>query len=225
VRVLTAGPVTLTLTGPDVSKNQPSVDWQQVRAAGHDFAIAKVTDGLGSPDPKFGKGRWKAMKDAGLIRGAYHFGRPQRGRDPKAEVAEFLDHLKTAGGLADGDLLPILDLEKFGKAGNLTPTQTLDWARRWTAEMRRRIGRHPIICTGVFWRETMKNPSDNLSCRLWLAAYVPKPRLKQCIPVAWHDQGLSLWQHTETGHCPGIAGTCDMNRFAGTRADFDHLRL
>ena len=116
-----AAAVTVALTGPDVSQNQPDVDWSQVRGRGHTFAIAKVSDGLGTPDPAFGKGRWAAMKKVGLVRGAYHFGRPQKGRDPKAEVAEFLAGLDAAGGLQPGDLVPILDLEKYGAAGRLTP--------------------------------------------------------------------------------------------------------
>lgn len=220
-----SGGVTVALTGPDVSQNQPDVDWARVKAGGHDFAIAKVTDGLGTPDPAFGKGRWKAMKDAGVIRGAYHFGRPQKGRRPEDEVVEFLQRLKEAGGLADGDLVPVLDLEMFGKAGRLTPRQTLEWARGWAGELRRRIGRHPIIYTGVFWRETMGNPGDDLGCPLWLAAYVPTARLKQTIPAAWKTEGQRLWQHTDKGSCPGIPGHCDMNRFAGPRSEFEALRL
>lgn len=165
------------------------------------------------------------MRDAGLIRGAYHFGRPQKGRDPKDEVAEFIKALKAAGGLDHGDLVPVLDLEKHGAAGKLTPTDTLRWASEWVAEMRRRIGRRPIIYTGVFWRETMRNPVDDLECPLWLAAYVPKSKLAQFIPVAWKNEGLHLWQHTETGTCPGIAGDCDLNRFDGPRGRFDALRM
>ena len=215
----------VTLTGPDVSENQPDVDWLKVKEAGHGFAITKVSDGLGSPDPAFGKGRWKAMSTAHLVRGAYHFGRPQKGRDPRAEVAEFLAHLKDAGGLAAGDLVPILDLEKYGKAGRLTPKQTLEWARGWVAELRRRTGRQPIIYTGVFWRETMGNPADHLGCPLWLAAYVPESKLAACIPAAWKTEGRSLWQHTSTGSCSGIAGDCDLSRFTGTQAEFDRLRM
>ena len=216
---------TITLTGPDVSQNQPDVDWVKVKADGHAFAIAKVSDGLGTPDPSFGKARWKAMKDAGLVRGAYHFGRPQKGRDPKAEVAEFLDRLNDAGGLEPGDLVPVLDLEKHGAAGKLTPADTLEWARGWVTEFRRRTGRQPIIYTGVFWRETMGNPGDDLGCALWLAAYVPKSRLAALIPAAWRAEGLALWQHTENGSCSGIAGDCDLNRFDGTQAAFDQLLM
>jgi lysozyme len=223
-----AGPaaaVKVTLTGPDVSQNQPDVDWMQVRAAGHTFAIAKATDGLGTPDPAFDRGRWKEMRAAGLVRGAYHFGRPQTGRDPKAEVAEFLARMDQVGGLQPGDLVPVLDLEKFGAAGRLGPRQTLEWTRVWVSELRRRIGRAPIIYTGVFWRETMRNPGDDLGCPLWLAAYVPKSRLSSLIPLAWKEEGLTLWQHTSTGTCPGIDGDCDLNRFDGPRATFDALRI
>jgi lysozyme len=141
------------------------------------------------------------------------------------EVREFLTLLKAAGGLDHGDLVPVLDLEKHGAAGKLTPTDTLEWARQWAAELRKRIGRRPIIYTGVFWRETMRNPADDLDCKLWLAAYVPKAKLPPLIPVAWKQEGLRLWQHTETGRCSGIDGGCDLNRFDGPRAKFDSLRI
>lgn len=211
------------LTGIDVSENQPDVDWAQVRGAGHVFAIAKVSDGLGTPDPSFGRGRWKAMKDAGLIRGAYHFGRPQTGRDPVAEVREFLGHLNRAGGLEHGDLLPVLDLEKHGAAGRLSPTATLEWARGWVEECRAQIGRRPIIYTGVFWRETMRNPADNLGCPLWLAAYVKDP--VPFIPKAWSKETFALWQHTEKGRTAGIAGLIDANRVRGGVDTLNRLRM
>lgn len=200
-------------TGVDVSQNQPEINWKQVKAAGHTFAFVKVSDGLGTPDPSFGKARWAEMKKAGLIRGAYHFGRPQKGRDPRDEVHEFLQHLQAAGGLAPGDLVPVLDLEKHGAAGALTARQTLEWARGWVSEMHAQIGRRPIIYTGVFWRETMGNPADSLGCPLWLAAYVAASTAGQLTPAAWKDHGFTLWQHTESGSCDGIPGHCDLNRF------------
>ena len=211
------------LTGIDVSLNQPDVDWAEVRRAGHVFAIAKVSDGLGTPDPAFGRGRWQAMKDAGLIRGAYHFGRPQTGRDPVLEVREFLSLLERAGGLEHGDLLPILDLEKHGAAGRLSPTATLEWARAWVEECRARIGRRPIIYTGVFWRETMRNPADNLGCPLWLAAYVKDP--VPFIPKAWTKETFALWQYTESGRSPGVDGPVDVNRVRGGVDTLTRLRM
>ena len=211
------------LTGVDVSNHQPNVDWDAVRAAGHSFAFSKVTEGLGTPDREFGPGRWKAMKDAGLIRGVYHFARPQKGRDPKDEVKEFLGRVDRAGGFEDGDLVPVLDLEAYGAAGKLNPRQTLEWARGFVEEVHDRVGRRPIIYTGVFWRESMGNPPDDLQCPLWLAAYVKDP--KPFIPIAWAQEGFTIWQHTETGSTGGVSGHVDLNRLPGGQAALDLLRF
>lgn len=211
------------LTGVDVSVHQPDVDWEKVKAEGHTFAFAKVSEGLDFPDKAFGKGRWKSMRDAGLVRGAYHFARPQKGRDPKDEVREFLGILNRAGGLQDGDLLPVLDLEAYGAAGRLTPKQTSEWAGGFVEEMRARIGRRPIIYTGVFWREAMQNPPDAFGCPLWLAAYVRDP--KQFVPKAWSATSFAIWQHTETGTSRGWRGPADLNRLPGGKASLNRLRL
>jgi lysozyme len=211
------------LTGIDVSNHQPNVDWEAVKAAGHTFAFAKVSEGLGTPDRVFGKGRWKAMRDAGLVRGVYHFARPQKGRDPKDEVREFLGLVDAAGGFEDGDLVPVLDLEAFGKAGKLTAKQTLEWASGFAEEVHARVGRRPIIYTGVFWRETMGNPPDNLQCPLWLAAFVKDP--KPFVPTAWARESFAIWQHTETGSTAGVPGNVDLNRLPGGEPALRRLRF
>jgi len=218
-----AAPKTGTLTGIDVSNHQPDVDWEKVKAAGHSFAFAKVSEGLNSPDRVFGKGRWKAMRDAGLVRGTYHFARPQKGRDPKAEVREFLGLVDKAGGFEDGDLLPVLDIEAFGAAGKLTPKQTVEWARGFVEEMHARIGKRPIIYTGSFWRDAMGNPPDDLRCALWLAAYVEKPQ--QFVPKAWAQESFTIWQHTDKGKSAGVAGNVDLNRLPGGEAALRRLRF
>jgi lysozyme len=218
-----AGAKARILTGVDVSNHQPNVDWDAVKAAGHSFAFSKVTEGLGTPDTIFGRGRWEAMKEAGLVRGVYHFARPQRGRDPKDEVEEFLGRVDDAGGFDDGDLVPVLDLEAYGAAGKLTARKTLEWARGFVEEVHHRIGRRPIVYTGVFWRESMDDPPDDLGCPLWLAAYVKDPR--PFIPKAWAQEGYTIWQHTETGSTGGVPGHVDLNRLPGGQAALDRLRF
>jgi GH25 family lysozyme M1 (1,4-beta-N-acetylmuramidase) len=71
----------------------------------------------------------------------------------------------------------------------------------------------------------MANPGDNLGCPLWLAAYVKKADMPGFVPVAWQTGGVTLWQFTSTGKCPGIAGGCDLSRFDGPQSSFDALRL
>jgi GH25 family lysozyme M1 (1,4-beta-N-acetylmuramidase) len=212
----------VVLTGVDVSNHQPSVDWHAVKDAGHAFAIHKVSEGLGAPDKLFPK-RWKAIRDAGLVRGTYHFARPQQGRDGRDEAREVLRLIKDAGGLRDGDLVPALDIEAFGANGRLTASQTLHFARRFVDEIHARLGRKPIIYTGSFWRDEMGNPDDDLGCRLWLAAFVEHP--EQFVPKAWKQESYALWQHTETGTCRGIAGRVDLNRLPGGNTALDQLRI
>jgi lysozyme len=212
----------VVLTGIDVSNNNPSVDFDAVKDAGHTFAIHKTSEGLGTPDQRF-PARWKAMRDAGLVRGAYHFARPQTGRDPKQEAREMLRRIKDAGGLQDGDLVPTLDIEAFGAAGRLTATQTVEWARGFVDEVEDQIGRKPLIYTGSFWRDEMGNPSDDLGCRLWLAAFVEHP--DQFVPRAFRQESYAIWQHTETGACPGVQGHVDLNRLPGGHTALDHLRI
>jgi lysozyme len=212
------------LKGIDVSLNQPTIVWRDVAAAGYSFAYVKVTDGLGDPDPEFNKERWRQMRAAGLARGAYHFARPQPGRDPRDEVHEFLGVLKRAGGLRDGDLVPMLDVEGYGLSGKISPRATLEWLRGFVNEMHAQIGRRPIIYTGVFWRERMGNPADDLGCKLWLAAYVKKPA--PWVPAAWADSGWTIWQHSATGKVPGVAAkACDLNVLKGGSAALEKLRM
>jgi lysozyme len=215
-------PAGKTLTGIDVSNHQRTVDWEKVKEAGHSFAFHKASEGLGTPDREF-RERWKAIRAAGLVRGAYHFARPQKGRDPKAEVNEFLGLIKQAGGLQEGDLLPVLDIEAFGAAGRLTAAQTQAWARGFVEEMRARAGVRPIVYTGAFWRDAMGNPADNLQCRLWLAAFVADPT--PFVPKAWANESFSIWQHTEEGSCAGVPGKVDLNRLPGGEAGLNRLRI
>ena len=227
-----AVPATTTgrLKGIDVSRNQPSINWQKVVGSGRAFAYAQVSDGLRTPDPTFTKDLWTGMRQAGLARGAYHFARPQQNRDPRDEVHEFLNLLTRAGGLQTGDLIPMLDVEGFGSAGRLTQRQTLEWVRGFVNEMHAQIGRRPIIYTGSFWRDQMGNPADDLNCKLWLAAYVKNPN--DFLPAAWGNSGFTIWQFSSTGTLPGVEKTpggpkvaCDLDVLKGGSAGLEKLRM
>ena len=194
-------------SGPDVSDHQPSVNWGRVASSGHRLAVAKATEGLTWRSKVF-PARWKAMQDAGLVRGAYHFARPQPGRSGRDEAEFFLSVVDDAGGFRPGDLRPVLDLEAYGPTP-LGAAQTLRWAHEFAREVKEHVGRLPIIYTGAFWRDAMGNPDSGLGCHLWLAAYVNDPT--PFVPRAWRATGWSIWQHTSSGTCPGIPGRCDLN--------------
>src|SRR5688500_16981077 len=62
--------------GVDVSYYQGKPNWKAVETAGMRFAIARINDG-GFIDPVFDYD-YKAIKEAGLVRGSYQFFRSSR---------------------------------------------------------------------------------------------------------------------------------------------------
>lgn len=216
-------PTTGQLKGIDVAEHQGQIDWKAVAASGRTFAYARATEGLNDPDPTFAR-NWAQMRSAGIARGAYHFARPCKGRDPHAEVKEFLAAVDRAGGFRPGDLVPMLDMEAFGTTGApLSPQDTLEWARAFVHDLHGKVGRMPVIYTGSFWRDAMGNPADDLGCKLWLAAYVKSPT--KWIPAAWADRGWLMWQHSDKGTVAGIGKPVDLDVLKGGSAALERLRM
>ncbi len=58
--------------GIDVSHHQGEIDWQALRASGIRFAYIKATEGASFRDPRFAE-NWRRSREAGILRGAYHF--------------------------------------------------------------------------------------------------------------------------------------------------------
>src|SRR6185437_8080285 len=86
--------------GIDISNYQPAFDLAAEKGR-ISFAFIKATEGKTYTDPEFGA-NWRHAKALGIVRGAYHFGRPANGAAPDA--AHFLAVVR-AHGLAAGDLL------------------------------------------------------------------------------------------------------------------------
>lgn len=135
----------------DVSKWQGVVPWAS-DAAREGFAFMKATEGglvpgtgdaqaiqLFGLDPQF-RANWHQSRAVGLIRGAYHFARPDLGNSAAAEAAWFL---YVVGDLLPGDLLA-LDAECGG--GNFG-----QWCRQWLAYVHDRVGFWPLFYTFRSW--------------------------------------------------------------------------
>jgi lysozyme len=204
----------MTLLGIDVSHWQEDVDWFAVAGGGVKFAFAKATEGNQSVDQKFSR-NWAGIQQAGLVRGAYHFGRP--GRDPETQAVHFAS---IVGALGFNDLPPVLDIEEDdGHAA----AHVITWMRRFLTKADALFGRRLMIYTGAFWRGELGNPRDAFfgERALWLAAYVKSP----VVPAAWPRS--TFWQYTEgknnaPADIPGVR-PCDQNRFEGTEAELGAL--
>ena len=123
--------------GIDISSYQGST-WGSF-AKNKAFALAKCTEGTGYTSPDFAWD-WAEIRKLGLVRGAYHFGRPAT--DAAAQAAYFLATVRSHG-LLPGDLLA-LDLEV---SDGLPPAAVAAWAQRFLAAVRRAVGNAVLVYT------------------------------------------------------------------------------
>lgn len=199
-----AGPI----QGIDVSGWQGQVDWGAVQRSGRSFAFAKATEGTTFVDRTFAANR-AGMGQAGLVlRGFYHFARPDR----NTAAAEADNFLRTVGTLGPGEVA-VLDLEVAPSPG------VGDWAAEWLARVHQATGRMPILYS--YQSYLYEIPTSRLTqYPLWVAAWgednglVPatQPRTDRWSRWTW-------WQYTSKARVPGVSTGVDANLFAGTATE------
>ncbi len=202
-----------TLHGIDVSGWQGQVDWGAVQRTGRIFGFAKATEGATFVDRTFGANR-AGMAQADLVlRGFYHFARPDR-NTAAAEAAHFL---RTVGPLGPGEVA-VLDLEVHPGLPGIG-----DWAAEWLGRVHQATGRLPIIYS--YQSYLAEIPTSRLtSYPLWVAAWgadngiVPATQ-----PSTDRWSRWSFWQYTSKARVPGVSTQVDDNIFNGTAADLAAL--
>ncbi|HEX9734194.1 MAG TPA: GH25 family lysozyme, partial [Thermoanaerobaculia bacterium] len=128
--------------GFDVSWHSGAIDWPAVVADGPGFVILKATEGVDLKDAAFDD-HWPAVREAGLVRGAYHFYVTED--DPDAQAALFTSVVE----LAPGDLAPVVDIELIGHG---TAPGLPARLQRFLDLLEQRYGITPIIYTAPnFW--------------------------------------------------------------------------
>jgi len=198
--------------GIDVSHWQGAINWPTVAASGIKFAFCKATEHTTFVDSRFAT-NWPAMKANGIVRGAYHFGRPSY--DPVAQARHFYNTVRPS----PGDLPLVLDIE----ATDSLPAATVkNWIQRFCSELRRKQGKPPLIYTGFyFWRDNAGNSPNNYDAGLWMARWnVSNPFP---LPAAWTN--WTFWQYTATGSVPGISGNVDRDQYNGSLSDLQQAGL
>lgn len=210
------------LRGIDVSHWQGQLDWRALAAGlGLDFAFVKATEHEGFVDPRF-RSNWVGMADAGLVRGAYHFARP----DGSAvdDAARFVAVVKAAG-LVRTDLVA-LDLE----VSDLKAAPTAAWAIQWGREVQELLPGYRVGLYSGAGYMTLKSYRGLSHVhggpfawwwypqwpggRSWPAAFTPRiPGDNQ-----WGDLPV-FWQFTDNV----LGRRIDGDVFSGTRAELEAL--
>ena len=161
-----ASPRKLAVHGVDVSRWQGEIDWAKLRTQGANFAYIKATDGGDHLDPMFRK-NWRAAKDAGLKRGAYHFFYWCRTAGEQADW--FIRNVPR-----DADALPpVIDVEYNGELSckkRLSRAHVLEKMQVFMDKLERHYGKRPIIYTAPdFYRDNLKGefPIIRSGCARW----------------------------------------------------------
>jgi lysozyme len=192
--------------GVDVSVYQGTVNWPDVKSAGIDFAIARISDGS-ALDSEFAT-NWSAMKSAGIVRGAYQYFEP--GEDPTTQAKIVVS---AVGSLAAGDLPVTADMETSGGQSPATVAANL---KTWVAAVQAGTGKTPMIYTAEgYWDSDVASTAFS-SDPLWVANWGVS-----CPDLATGWSSWSVWQYSDSGSVAGISGSVDLDEFNGTLAELE----
>lgn len=203
-------PESYSIHGIDVSKYQDMIAWEEVRSMkvkniSLGFAFIKATQGIGDVDPQFHR-NWKRSKQAGMIRGAYHFFIASK--DGKMQAQNFINEVE----LGPGDLPPVLDVEQMNGS---TTTELKKEIKKWLVTVENYYHVTPVIYTNVdFYNQRLGSEFDKYP--LWVAHYYQQqqPRI---------SRNWAFWQHSDEGRVNGILAKVDFNVFGGDSLEFKNF--
>jgi GH25 family lysozyme M1 (1,4-beta-N-acetylmuramidase)/uncharacterized protein YraI len=198
----------MTVLGLDISKWDGIWDPRKSKSAGMQFAFIKASQATFA-DPMFAT-NWQKAKDAGLIRGAYHFLDYTR---PAVDQANFFADLLDRD---PGELPPAFDFEQKRPDNNTALARS--YARDFVERVKARSYK-PIIYTGpAFWSEYGEKTAYWAGFPLWIAHYTTA--VGPTVPDPW--MRWVFWQFSVKGQGE-LFGTqslsVDVNRFDGSMDD------
>lgn len=163
--------------------------------------ILKATQGVDILDPCFGE-RWARARFQGWRRWAYHFWDPAY--DGRTQAVVFL----RVTGLQEGER-PVLDLEWYPKRSGAA-----EEVRTWVMTVEQATGQPPVIYTRrdvwISYFGPEGDPALSTRCPLWVSDY---RQVSEPLAVPGWERP-ALWQYTDNGRWPGIAGDVDLSRVA-----------
>ncbi|MDR2834720.1 MAG: hypothetical protein LBV69_00770 [Bacteroidales bacterium] len=198
--------------GIDVSTYQDDIQWDTVfKYQKIDFVFIRATAGNNNFDKRFVK-NWSILSKKNIIKGAYHYFRPDESSEKQANF--FIKNVK----LETGDLPPILDIEALSKVKNLNDlkSELLNWLN--IVEKYYKIT--PILYSyNNYYSYFLTTDKRFQKYPLWIAWYNTKERPNK-IAEDW-----VFWQFSDKGKIIGIKENVDVNVFNGSLKDLDGLRI
>lgn len=199
------------VVGIDVSHYQGKINWSKVEFVNEkypiEFVFIRATQGFDKKDNQFDK-NWNECKRNNIIRGAYHYYRPNENSLEQAE--NFIKTVK----LSKGDLPPVLDIEKLPKEQSIDNLKI--GLKRFLDKIEEHYEVRPIIYTGErYYNDFLKDEFEDYT--FWIANY-------NFIDAEVNSDYL-IWQFTEQAKIKGIREKVDVNIFNGSYEDLRDLRI
>lgn len=200
------------ILGIDVSEYQGKIDFAglqlQIQNRRIEFIVVRATMGKDGVDARY-KRNWEGFRTLPVMRGAYHYYRPNENSTLQAQ-----NFIKTAK-LKSGDMIPVLDIEKHSTIQSKEKLR--EGLKNWLRIVEEHYGVKPMIYTGdsFFWEVLHNHGFD--AYPIWVANYNPilEPETQDWI----------IWQFSEKGSLPGIREKIDLNVLVGGEEELESLLI
>ena len=190
--------------GVDVSAHQGKIDWKAVKQSGIDFAMIRLGyRGYESGklvEDKYAADNLEGARDAGLRVGAYFFSQALNIKEVDQEIDFMLEIL----GERYLDMPIVLDWEipaSSARTRNMNARTLTDLQLHFCSTLEEK-GYQPMIYFNWHQSENLYYLSELEDYPFWLALYQDR------MTYPWE---VDMWQWTQTGSVPGIAGNVDIN--------------
>jgi len=188
--------------GIDISHYQGKVEWKSIKQFknGTDisFIFIRAAVGEDEEDHEF-ETNWINAKNKNIIRGAYHYYRPDENSIKQA------DNFISIVNLEKGDLPPVLDIEAIPNVQSISSLKK--GLKKWLKKVEKHFGIKPIIYTAdSYYKDYLSDTTFN-GYVIWIANF---NRIKSPKHKNW-----KIWQFSETGRIDGINHNVDFNLFKG----------
>ena len=196
--------------GIDVSKYQETVDWQQVKAAGIDFVMIRLgfrgygEEGKLVEDACF-RSHIEGALSAGLDVGVYFFSQAINDEEAAEEAQFVLDRIK------DYEITypVVFDTEEIkdaeARTDGLSREQFTQNCKVFCDAVEA-YGYDTMIYANMKWMAFTLKLTELTKYDFWYADY-------EAVPQCPYD--FQMWQYTESGTVPGVAGNVDVNVWFG----------
>ncbi|WRS28278.1 GH25 family lysozyme [Oscillospiraceae bacterium MB08-C2-2] len=180
------------IKGIDVSEYQGSINWDQVKENGINFALIRAS--VGTTSDKTFRQNAKNAHQAGVLVGAYHYATFTSTSTAVEQAEFFLSHLD---GL-DITYPVVLDLEN--NRGNLSKAKLTQAAKAFM-ETVKDAGYTVMLYSYENYFHSYLDMSKLQDYPIWAANYIQQPS----------QVDHKIWQHTSYGSVSGISGRVDIN--------------